>query len=143
MNDKHVVKMILESAQMLSTAHRILDEVCDTRFYKVAHKNHPCTIWARQTSGNYLWLFEHFKSLSEEYTYRYDKQHLTWNKLGKLLEKIPNNIPMGERTAFAIAMKNYPDCITEDAVESYRNYYKVAKRGLATWKNRPVPEWWE
>ena len=55
--DKHVVKMILESAQMLSTAHRVLDgdEYADERgLYKMAHKNHPSTIWVRTSTDNYM-----------------------------------------------------------------------------------------
>ena len=52
--DKHVVKMILEYAQMLSTAHRVLDNSQDV--YKIAHKNHPCTIWVRENKSNYKWL---------------------------------------------------------------------------------------
>ena len=57
--DKHVCKMMIEYAQMLSTTHRILDgeEVISESLYKVAHKNHPCTIWTRTNKSNYLWLF--------------------------------------------------------------------------------------
>ena len=73
MCDKHVVKMILESAQMLSTAHRVLDG--DTYankvgLYKMAHKNHPSTIWARSSIENYDWLSGHMQALMKEYTYR-------------------------------------------------------------------------
>jgi hypothetical protein len=76
MCDKHVVKMILESAQMLSTAHRVLDgdEYANKMgLYKLAHKNHPSTIWVRTSSENYRWLFNHYDALMQEYTYRYDK----------------------------------------------------------------------
>ena len=76
--DKHVVKMILESAQMLSTAHRVLDgdEYADERgLYKMAHKNHPSTIWVRTSTDNYMWLNRLFGALCKEYTYRYNKQH--------------------------------------------------------------------
>ena len=66
MCDKHVVKMILESAQMLSTAHRVLDgddRANETGLYKMAHKNHPSTIWVRASSENYRWLWKHFDAL--------------------------------------------------------------------------------
>ena len=61
--DKHVVKMLIEYAQLMSTAHRVLDgdeESDKLGLYKTAYKNHPCTIWARETSGNYRWLYNHF-----------------------------------------------------------------------------------
>lgn len=144
MCDKHVVKMILESAQMLSTAHRVLDESNDAELYKTAHKNHPCSIWVRKSSENYSWLYSHFKALSEEYTYRYGKIHSSWQKLGKILNKMPKNITMNERSPFAIAMKQYPECIVEnDPIQSYRNYYRVAKKDFAKWTKREEPEWWK
>ena len=80
MCDKHVVKMILESAQILSTAHRVLDgdDYADRYgLYKIAHKNHPSTIWARSGGLNYLWLYDHMRGLMQEYTYRYGKIHAT------------------------------------------------------------------
>ena len=73
MCDKHVVKMILESAQMLSTAHRVLDgdEYANSHgLYKMAHKNHPSTIWVRSSVKNYMWLYDHMIALMNEYTHR-------------------------------------------------------------------------
>ena len=67
MCDKHNVKMILESAQILSTAHRVLDgaEYADKfGLYKVAHKNHPSTVWTRSSHKNYLWHFDLFKAMN-------------------------------------------------------------------------------
>ena len=92
--DKHVCKMMIEYAQMLSTTHRILDgdEVISESLYKVAHKNHPCTIWTRTNRSNYLWLFRLWKNLSMEYTLRYDRLHLSWTKLNKYLSFTPKNI---------------------------------------------------
>ena len=94
MCDKHVVKMILESAQMLSTAHRVLDgdEYADRRgLYKLAHKNHPSTIWVRSSLENYTWLYDHMVALMEEYTYRYGKHHATERLLAPLF-KSPKNM---------------------------------------------------
>ena len=82
--DKLIVKMPLESAQMLCTAHRIHsdEDWCDANgIYKTAYKNHPCTIWARTTSDNYLWLYSHFIALCSEYTRRYGKEHLSYDLL--------------------------------------------------------------
>ena len=94
MCDKHVVKMIIESAQMLSTAHRELD--CNLnnndKLYKVAHKNHPSTKWVRENSAQYMWLYDHFVALCEEYTHRYGKTHMTDTKLRKILSQLPSTI---------------------------------------------------
>ena len=94
MCDKHVVKMILESAQMLSTAHRVLDgdEYADRKgLYKLAHKNHPSTIWVRSSLENYTWLYDHMVALMAEYTYRYGKHHATERLLAPLF-KSPKNM---------------------------------------------------
>ncbi len=68
--DKHVVKMILESAQMLCAVY---DN--GTAPYKRAFYNHPCTIWARETEQNYEWLLNHAYAMCQEYTRRYGKVH--------------------------------------------------------------------
>ena len=85
--DKHVVKMILESAQLLSTAHRVIDgdEYADkVGLYKMAHKNHPSTIWTRTSTENYMWLNRYFGALCREYTYRYGKHHASERLAGPL-----------------------------------------------------------
>ena len=84
--DKHVVKMILESAQMLSTAHRVLDKNDNELLYKEAHKNHPSTKWVRESHLNYQWLYAHFVALGEEYTARYGKIHVSIAKLKNFLK---------------------------------------------------------
>ena len=94
--DKHCVKMILEYAQMLSTAHRELDVNVPDILYKSTHKNHPSTIWTRSSKQHYDWLFRLFRMLSAEYSLRYSngefKVHKSWDKLGKILEVAPKNI---------------------------------------------------
>ena len=70
--------MILEYAQILSTAHRVLDNNNNEGLYKATHINHPSTIWARTTSENYKWLYDLFLSLLDEYTFRYNKFHSTF-----------------------------------------------------------------
>ena len=141
--DKMLVKMPLETAQMLSTAHRELDgyEYADANnLYKRAYWNHPCTIWARETKQNYLWLYRHFIALGNEYYYRYQKRHASLVKLSYPLGMPPKNIPEGNLTPPALAM---PDQYkTKDPVESYRNYC-IAEKTYAQWnKNRPKPNWW-
>ena len=142
--DKHVVKMVLESAQMLSTAHRELDgdNVPDI-LYKSTHKNHPSTIWTRSSKQHYDWLFRLFRMLSAEYTLRYSRDvlkfHKTWNKLGKILEVAPKNI---KDKGWVDPPQCMPDhCKDEDVVTAYRNYYILEKNNIAKWKFSEQPQW--
>jgi len=145
--DKHVVKMVLESAQMLSTAWRQWDpESSEERgLYKSAHPNHPCTKWVSEAQENYEWLYEHFKALCEEYTHRYDKQHASSRLLNSL--SIVPDFPEKARTTFKLAM---PPQYKEDAVGerpaiyAYRDYLVHEKRSFARWERDPSrkPDWW-
>ena len=98
--NKHVVKMILESAQMLCTAHHVYgnDEQKQNVPYKEAHLNHPSTRWTRLCRANYRWLYLHMLALGNEYTKRYGKTHLTIHKCAKFLDTPPMNLPGGEFT---------------------------------------------
>ena len=141
--DKMLVKMPLETAQMLCTAHRVLDgdDYADSvGLYKTAYKNHPCTVWARQSRGNYEWLYTHFLALGMEYTYRYGKQHASITKLAKPLMQFPKNIHQGDMTPLAQAM---PDEYKDDnPIVAYRNYV-IHEKHYAQWnKNRKQPTWW-
>jgi hypothetical protein len=143
---KHVTKMPLESAQMLSTAHRILDgEDAPIECYKIAHKGHPCTIWTMETSSNYEWHYKHFVALANEYTYRYGKIHASFTKLNNALKNLPKNIKHGPFTIPTLAMKDYPECMfPNDPVKSYRAYYRTKKdKFKMVWTNREVPDWFE
>jgi len=163
MCDKHVVKMIIETAQLLSTAHRVLDgssyidktgkrsikrwdhffdlKFPDRPLYKATHINHPSAIWARQTNNNYNWLFCHFEALCKEYTHRYKKIHATEKKLLDILRGLPHNIPTGALMPIPQAM---PDQYKQaSTIEAYRAYYKGEKAKFAKWTNREIPYWWE
>lgn len=124
MTNKHCVKMILESAQLLSTAHHILDgdnAKHKDKLYKKTHHNHPSAVWVRGSKDNYMWLYKHFIALSTEYTIRYGKIHLTYEKLASYLQEYPNNIPEGKFTQPPQAM---PDIYKDyDSVQAYRRYY--------------------
>lgn len=104
LDDKRVVKMCLESAQMLSTA---LAErgVVDSRLYKPTHKNHPCNVWTRETRGNFFWLFRHFQALLAEYSRRYGKLHASSRLVIPFIE-LMHSIPEGELTAFVNCAAN-------------------------------------
>ena len=132
--DKHVVKMILETAQLLSTAHWLSGGEGP---YRATHKNHPSAIWARSNKSNYLWLCELGIELCKEYTYRYGKIHKTQQHLEWLSTNIPN-IPNGKFTQPTLAM---PDQYKSDNhIDSYRLYYIKDKSHLHSWKNRKTPE---
>ena len=139
--DRHVVKMVLESAQMLSTAHRELDDNVPDILYKSAHKNHPSTLWTRSNASHYAWHYDHFIALCDEYTHRYGKVHASDTKLRDVLAKLPRNITCGEFTQPPQCMPDQYKC--NDSVTAYRNYYKGDKARFAEWnKSRPAPNWW-
>lgn len=160
-NDKHCVKMILEYAQLLSTAHRVLDgtqsvrlsktgkkqtwyrldDNLDNILYSATHINHPSAKWCRDGDSNYKWLYELFCAVCDEYTFRYGKIHLTDQKLRTVLCQIPKNI---SHKPFSPPWRAMPDevKIGEDSLASYRNYYIKNKMHLASWKKRFVPEWY-
>ena len=162
-NDKHCIKMILEYAQLLSTAHRVLDGVStvgltstgrkktsyvlsdarDAILYSATHINHPSAIWVRQSDKNYDWLFSLFQSLMDEYTYRYGKTHAC-SKLEMFLDRIPNNIPQkpfNEPTPamppeIKIPVAGPRGQLYYDSIASYKNYYIQSKAHLASWKGK-------
>ena len=140
--DKHVVKMILETAQLLCSVHHVTDQDTDQDTdqvpYKLSHKNHPCAVWARQSLSNYLYLCELGLELGKEYTHRYGKRHKSIDVINWCIINKPNIPDIGFTTP-AMAM---PDEFKVDSVvESYRNYYMGAKISLASWKNREKPFW--
>lgn len=160
-NDKHTVKMIVEYAQLLSTAHRILDGTLfigvsktgrkqsryvlsdsrDSLLYSATHGSHPSAKWCRDSNANYKWLYDLFCALCDEYTYRYGKIHLTDMKLRHVLSHVPKNIANKE---FVPPWRAMPDDVKigKDTLASYRNYYRLSKTHLANWKNRNIPEWY-
>ncbi len=161
MVDRHVVKMILETAQLLSTAHRVIDGEeyvgqsqsghkakrwklsgnADAIMYAATHINHPSAVWVRENSANYNWLYDHLLALGREYTYRYGRTHLTIDKLKDILEDAPENIEQSN------VMTKMPSCMDKqyivslDPIINYRNYYNYGKTDLLRWSNRPPPQW--
>lgn len=143
--DKHSIKMILESTQMLTTAARLCgatdEDIPLTKRgtpYRSTHQNHPCTIWARETRSNFDWLVSHSISMLAEYTKRYGKTHACSDAIHQLAT-LRHLIPDGDLTPFAQAM---PDHYRQsDAVKAYRAYYIGDKAYMATWKTE-APHWW-
>ena len=164
--DKHISKMVVESGQMLSTAHRILDGKMDRRpsksgktmakywelrdnredvLYKAVHVGHPCTVWTMESHSNYKWHYQLFKSLCKEYTYRYNKIHLTEQVLLNILKSPPQNIKKSFMTPFALAMGAEPDCIDHnDCIGSYQKFYQTEQKLFAMkWTKRETPHWFK
>lgn len=160
---KHVTKMCIEYAQLMSTAHRVLDgteytdltangrrikrwRLDDDReqsLMKASHINHPSAIWCRENLANYRWLFRMWSHLLEEYTYRYGKVHAC-ARLKDILRFPPTKIKVDEFFAPTPAMPPDLKIVAEnpqpgrkyDSLKSYHNYYNVAKRGFATWQGK-------
>lgn len=136
--DKHVVKMILETCQLLCSVHHLFPTENYSPKYKLTHKNHPCAIWTRESLSNYKWLVQLGLELCKEYTYRYGKIHKSQILIEEMEEHMPN-IPDKGFTPPAQAMPN--DYKEEDAVEAYRSYYYFEKYNIHSWKKRQIPEW--
>lgn len=136
--DKHVVKMILESAQLLCTAQRELGN--DNVPYKSTHVNHPCAIWVRESAENYSWLFRLFIELGREYSHRYGgKIHKSISVCFPHVRRLPPRIARVDGTRPAQAMPDEYRCI--DPVRAYRNYYIGEKMELLSYTNRDWPVW--
>lgn len=160
-NDKHVIKMILEYGQLMSTAHRVLDgypyyaktannrnikrwRLEDNReniLWKASHVQHPSGIWVRASFENYTWLKNLWIELLREYTWRYGKVHSA-ERMRKYFVQAPINIPRG--IPFTEPTPAMPDIykVKGDSLQSYINYYIGAKKHLASWKKREVPSWY-
>ena len=132
--DKHVVKMVTETVQLLSVT-MILNGLPAP--YKLSHKNHPCAIWARESLDNHQWLWQHGNALGKEYTSRYGKIHKA-------------HILLMEYTSYDIDLPNigltsFANCTPykdeKDVVKAYQIYYRNDKSQFAKWKNGNIPEW--
>lgn len=137
--DRHVIKMVTEYAQLLSTAHHVLNPY-DTRGFKSTHVNHPCSVWVRSGDENYRWLYELYDALGKEYQRRYLKDHASYMLHRFTLKELPEGIPKGA-THFVLAM---PDKYkSPNPVKAYHNYYVGEKSYFATWKPpATVPHWY-
>ena len=157
--DKHVVKMILEYAQILSTCHHEIDDIASSvlgEIYKSTHKNHPSTRWTMAHKSHYDTVYAMLVSALEEYTHRYGKIHKTSRLLG-VLKNAPNLINnsgivhMVDTTQFTTLP---PQCMGEQyfiepknptdmyaVVNAYRAYYMGEKASLLSYKNRELPQW--
>jgi hypothetical protein len=156
--DKHVSKMLIEYAQLMSTAHRVLDgeqyigrnkigskikrwrlENHEDTIYKASHVNHPSNVWLRQSINNYAFLYEMWCHLHNEFVIRYGKDHLSYVKLKEILKNPPLNCGDNPFTQPTQAMPD--DVKNVDSITAYRNYYIKYKQHIAAWKT-VVPTWY-
>jgi len=154
--DKHCSKMLVEYAQLMSTAHRVLDgtEYYDKNkigskikrwrhendaLYKASHVNHPSNVWLRQSINNYTFLYEMWCHLHDEFVIRYGKDHMSYVKLKEVLKNPPQNCGDSPFTQPTQAMPD--DVKHSDSITAYRNYYNKYKRHIAAWKT-VTPSWY-
>jgi hypothetical protein len=133
--DKHVVKMILETAQILCTCHWINNSKAP---YKPTHKKHPCVLWANKSLKNYKWLCKLGIELCKEYTHRYGKVH----KSQKIIEWCSVNIPNIPNNKFSEPFQAMPEKYRKkESIKAYRKYYNEEKLKFAKWTKRKKPVW--
>ena len=141
--DRHVVKMIVESCQMLSTADQLFRNCSKEQRYNIAYKHHPC-VRCLQNESNYIWLIHHLRCLLDEYTFRYGKVHSCENLYSKYWEDNVWNDIQFFKTDFPKCMPN--ELKTESVVQSYRNYYHYKKDHLKSFSYKikdHCPKWLE
>lgn len=158
--DKHVVKMIIEYAQLMSTAHRVIDgeeyydktangskirrwrmdnDYMENGLMKASHVNHPSNVWVRSGKENYQWLCQMWLWTLKEYTHRYGKHHACEARVEYLMDP-PKNIPLVPFTEPTPAMPD--ECkIANDSLASYHKYYTERKVSFAKWTKREIPIW--
>ena len=141
--NKHIVKIPLETAQMLCAAYP--DGIAP---YKKTHYNHPCTVWARTCIENFNWLVEHGIALCQDYTHRYGRRHKCQDVIEWCRDNPPELYTLGGKTAFAVAIADdqicrlVPNFDSLSVVDMYRMYYLYDKSRIAQWTNREPPIWW-
>lgn len=144
--DKHVVKMILEYGQLLSTAHHVQGSNREG-MYKPAYVNHPCGLWTRQSQENYQWLYALWCATLDEYTFRYGRIHAA-DRLRDVLKPSPKGIKRRGLIPLLPCMDDeyvvfpFPKNIDQSIV-NYRSYYVHGKRRMHSWRRRNRPEWLE
>lgn len=169
-NNKHVVKMIVESAQMLCSAHRLLDgkevtfpkkmkngkyrktkiwklpDARDAIMYKTTHINHPCAAWCRETVENYMWLYELTVALCDEYYHRYGQHKPTPTHHKTRRDGLLDMLATPPRNIPCGTLTSFPQAMPDqykdaDPVQAYRNYYCGEKAAIMQYIHREVPDW--
>jgi hypothetical protein len=155
--NKHVVKMPLESVQLLYTAKWMLEpdgewqasapwnKAKTSRGYRKTHYNHPLAVWVRESLANYLYCADYALALCAEYSKRFKnktlhvEQHAQWLK-----QNPPANLPDIGLTPIPLCVGDKTPVREADlatVVERYRQYYRDTKRNIAKYPYSTVPEW--
>lgn len=138
--DKHVVKMILEGAQMMSFSHHAVGSTVPGMYaISKSHMSHPCTLWARKSSANYMWLYELTRALCEQYTDRYGKIHKTDRVAMRHLWRIPPGYKKHNLTRHALCMPE--EFHQANVVEAYRDFYVTKPFTHTNYLHSPQPLW--
>lgn len=138
--DKHVIKIILEIAQILSTIQQTSERpISDARLYRKTHVNHPITKWCRRNSANYEYAANLGLELCREYTFRFGKIHKCQELLELLQMHRPAEITSSEKMTFPPLCMPEKYKIPGKVVKSYRNYFLSEKMRFATWRKRGAP----
>jgi Pyrimidine dimer DNA glycosylase len=148
--DAHCSKMVLETAQLLSTAAVLRGHAANALRYQLAHPHHPCTRWAAASAANYGWLARYGAAIGAEFECRFGKSHKSSAVIAALTRPADKRAAAGEPVSFVLAIKpeyrraDYaPALPLEAAVLHYRDYYRTAKLGIAKWgRGRAPPAWW-
>ncbi|CAA7625700.1 hypothetical protein [Magnetospirillum sp. SS-4] len=136
--DQHVVKMVLETAQILCAAlhrHGIAAP------YKPTHPRHPCVLWAGDSLAHWRWTRQLGLALGEEYTFRRQRVHASATVIAGLAAA-----PAIPDIGWAEPPQAMPEAYRgDDAVMAYRAYYAAEKahfagKGDARWSGRPRPD---
>jgi hypothetical protein len=141
-SDVHVVKMCLETAQILATVHHLHGNG-DAVKYKPTHEHHPCVVWAAASLSNYRWLQTLGQALCRQYQIRFKKEHACRALFLGELSNAPPALNRAPTVPFALCMPD--ECKTADPVESYRNYYrkKAQEHSWMKWERSSygAPAW--
>lgn len=142
--DKHIVKMALETAQLLCTTAHELGLNPDDIPYRRTHVNHPCAVWVRQSWAHYQWTLLHGMAICFEYQRRYGRKHKSLDVILKIRGLLqPEHFPSD-----AAVWTEPPQCMPDsykvegDVVQAYRNYYIGDKAYMAKWSYSETPYWW-
>jgi hypothetical protein len=138
LSDKDIIKMIVESSQILSSCHHIYNSRYKNKLYKKIQIIDPYVIWVCKSKSNYLWLVEYLDELYKEYFFRYNKKHKS-KEIFKFLKKVPKNL-------LDIGLTKFPQALPEkykskSAITAYRKFYASEKIYSAKWNKRKKPKW--